>query len=295
MAALIYYLSLPFIYLISIQPFWVLYRLSDVVCLVLFKVAGYRTSVVLTNLRNSFPDKDEEEIRAIGDRFYSFFCDLIFETVKMLTISRRSVLRRMSFEGLPVFEHYARQGQSVIVAMGHFGNWELAGARFSTASIHDFCAIYKPLKNPYFDKLLLHSRTRNGSRMYRMNQALRDMVTDRDRLTATIFLADQTPPPVRRTYWTKFLNQDTAMFTGIDQVSRKYNLPVIYLSPRRIRRGYYQLHAEVIAEHPVELPQYTILDHYIQVLEKDIHNQPELWLWTHRRWKRKRPRVASPA
>ncbi|MDX1476685.1 MAG: lysophospholipid acyltransferase family protein [Saprospiraceae bacterium] len=293
MAACVYFLSLPFVYLISIQPFWVLYRLSDLVCFILFRMVGYRSSVVIANLRNSFPDKDDAEIRRICARFYQFFCDLIFETIKMLTISRRAVLRRMTFDGLPVFERYAQERQSVIVAMGHFGNWELAGARFSAEPIHDFCAIYKPLRNPYFDKLLLHSRTRNGSRMYKMNQALRDMVTDKDRLTATIFLADQTPNPARKTYWTTFLHQDTAMFTGIDQISRKYNMPVIYLSPRRTRRGNYNLHAEVIAERPRELPPFAIIERYVQALERDIYQHPALWLWTHRRWKRKRLPTAS--
>lgn len=289
MRALGYYLALPFLYGISLLPFPLLYLLSDLVCFLLFHLIGYRRQVVLTNLRNSFPGKSEAELSAIMKRFYRWFCDLSLETLKTLTISPEAVRRRVSFPGAKVFRPFVEQKQSVIIVMGHYGNWELAGARFAVEpGIHPLIVIYHPLQNPHFEKLIVHMRTRLGNRLYSMAETFKGMIRDRNQLTATAFIADQTPAP-ERAYWTTFLNQDTPVFTGTGVIAKKLGYPVIYISIQQTRRGYYEMGAEVLVEDPRTMAENDINQLHTERLERDIRQKPDLWLWTHRRWKHKRP------
>ncbi len=288
MSALIFYLALPFIYLISLLPFWLMYRVSDFLFVVLYYGLSYRKKVVLTNLRNSFPEKSEQEIQVIARRFYRYLCDLILETLKSLTISPRQVKKHLTFEGIEVLQHYHEKKQSVIVVLGHFGNWELAGARFAVEPIiHQLFIIYRPLKNKYFDRLFYHMRTRLGNKLYPMKEATRGMVNDRKDLTSTAFIADQTPSP-DNALWLTFLNQDTPVFLGTERLARKLNYPIIYIAAKRPKRGHYCIEMELLFDQPKDTAENEITIAHTKRLEKDIIAQPEIWLWTHRRWKHKR-------
>jgi KDO2-lipid IV(A) lauroyltransferase len=287
-----YYLALPFIYGISLLPFPLLYLLSDLCHLLLFRVLGYRRKVVLTNLRNSFPEKSEAEIRAIATRFQRWFCDLTLETLKTLTITPQAVRRRVTFSGIDILREYARQQRSIILVLGHYGNWELAGARYSQEKdIPQLYVIYHPLANRLFDRLLYHMRTRHGTRLYKMREASKDMLRDKDLLTATAFIADQTPSP-QRAHWTTFLNQDTPVFLGTEALSRKLDQPVVYIHIAKPRRGYYHLQVETLVPEPGRTLPGEITEIHTRRLERDIQDHPELWLWTHRRWKHRRPQLA---
>lgn len=289
MGAVSYYLALPFIYLVSYLPFRALYLLSDLMFLLLYRVVGYRKTVVTANLERSFPDRSADEIRAIRRDFYRYFCDMSLETLKTLSISPRALNERFSRGDLSAFEHFHRKKQSVIIVMGHFGNWELAGAWFSQLSLHQLYVLYHPLRNPHFDRLLYRMRTRLGTRLYPMKSAFRGMVRDKGELTATAFIADQTPSP-SNAYWMTFLNQDTAVFKGTETIARKLDYPVIYLSVVRVRRGQYRVDSELLAEHPRELPENALTELHTKRLEQDIVEHPETWLWSHRRWKHERPK-----
>jgi len=289
MGAIGYYIALPFIYGIALLPFPVLYLLSDLVFVLLYHLIGYRTQVVMTNLRNSFPEWSETELRAIMRRFYRWFCDLTLETLKTLTISAEEVRERVSFPGSEVFKPFVERKQSVIIVMGHYGNWELAGARFAVEpGVHPLIVIYHPLQNPGFEKLIVHMRTRLGNRLYAMAETFKGMVRDRGQLTATAFIADQTPAP-ERAYWTTFLNQHTPVFTGTGVIAKKLGYPVIYISIQQPRRGYYEMGAEVLVEDPRSMSENDINQLHTDRLQRDIRQKPDLWLWTHRRWKHKRP------
>jgi KDO2-lipid IV(A) lauroyltransferase len=294
MGSLGYYLALPFLYGIAVLPFPLLYLLSDFLCFLIYRVLGYRKQVVLTNLRNSFPEKSEAEIRAIASRFFRWFCDLTLETLKTLTITPAALRKRVAFEGIDVLEGFANKKQSVILVLGHFGNWELAGARYSQEKgIPQLIVIYHPLQNKWFDRLMYHMRTRHGTQLYTMHETSRSMLRDRHLLTATAFIADQTPSP-ERAYWMTFLNQDTPVFFGTESLSRKLGYPIVYISITRPKRGYYRLVAESLVVEPQALKEGEITVMHARRLERDICTQPELWLWTHRRWKHKRPNVSSP-
>lgn len=291
MNAVIYYLALPFIYLLSYLPFWVMYRISDICFVLLYYVVGYRRKVVTANLRNSFPDKPESEIKQIRKDFYRYFCDLILETLKTLTISPKAVRQRVIFDkkDMAVFQQFLQKGQSVMIVMGHWGNWELAGARFAAEQICPLYVIYHPLRNPHFEKLVVHMRTRLGNGLFAMKDTFREMVRHRKELTITAFIADQTPHNLKTAIWTEFMHQDTPVFPGPEVIATKLKYPIVYVGTRRLKRGYYQLECEVLFAETENLGEHTITERHTRRLEQDIITQPEIWLWTHRRWKHQRP------
>jgi Kdo2-lipid IVA lauroyltransferase/acyltransferase len=287
---IIYYISLPFIYLLSALPFPLLYFFSDGVYILIYHVLRYRRKVVRQNLSNSFPEKQEKEIRRIEERFYRYLCDLFLETFKTLTISKDNMVKHCRFEPetLAIFEQLALENQSFMVVMGHFGNWEWGGNTFSICCKHQLYVIYHPLSNNYVNGLVYRMRTRFGTRLIAMKDTMRDMLKNRNELTATAFIADQSPLP-DRAYWMNFMNQDTPVFLGIEKIALKIRYPIVYITIRRVKRGYYKVFAEKI-ELPSDLQKTgTITEIHTGKLEADIRSQPENWLWTHRRWKHARP------
>jgi len=282
-----YYIIAPLLYLISYLPFRVLYILSDIIYFFLYRVFGYRKKVVLENLRNSFPEKSEAEINLICSNFYRYFCDLILETIKTITISPAVLNKHVTIKDESIFKHYFEKNQSVIVVMGHMGNWELTGARFSQSAYHKLYVVYHPLTNKKFNQLVYHMRTRLGNGLYAMNEALRGMLRDRDKVTITAFIADQTPFP-EGAYWTTFLNQDTPVFKGTEKLAMKLNYPVVYASVKRVKRGLYDIKFELLSDNPKTCSENEISELHTKKLEVDIKAQPEIWLWTHKRWKYKR-------
>ncbi len=290
----IYYLTLPLIYLVSALPFKLLYLFSDFVNLILFRLIGYRKKVVLDNLHNSFPGKTEKELYNICKKFYGHLCDFFLETIKMLTISKEDLLKRCQFtpEAFDVLSKFADQKKSVLLVMGHNGNWEWSCNAFNMLSRHQLFVIYHPISNKYFDGLMHRIRSRSGARLIAMKNTYREMAVNKNGLNATAFVADQTPQPAHA-YWTTFLNQDTPVFKGMELIAKKMNLPVLYTSVKKIKRGFYEMNAEVLSENPADTGDGALSEMFIRRLEKDIISQPETWLWSHRRWKHKRTESVS--
>jgi KDO2-lipid IV(A) lauroyltransferase len=195
----------------------------------------------------------------------------------------------VEFAGTEILRDYAARKQSVIIVLGHFGNWELAGARYSAEEgLPQLYVIYHPLQNKHFDGLMHRMRTRHGTKLYTMKETSKAMLQDRHLNTATAFIADQTPSP-ERAYWMDFLGQDTPVFLGTEALARKLEYPVVYISITRPRRGYYHMQVETLVSDPVNTSQGEITEIHTKRLERDIRNYPDLWLWTHRRWKHSRP------
>ncbi|MEO5674398.1 MAG: lysophospholipid acyltransferase family protein [Chitinophagales bacterium] len=289
MQALGFYSALPFLYLISLLPAFILYFFSDIIFLIVYHMIGYRKKVVMENLRNSFPEKSEAELNKIMKEFYSFLCDLFIETVMMLTISENYVKKHCTFdrEAQQLFNSYEMNKQSIVVAMGHFGNWEWAGYSFPLHCRQQLYVIYRPLSNPFWNSLIENMRGTFGTKLIEMDETFSKMMRNRRVVSSTVFIADQTPPP-EDAYWTDFLNQDTPVFRGIELISRKLNFPVVYASVKRVKRGYYQIYAETLFEEPAKTIGNEISEAHTRRLEADIREQPETWLWSHRRWKHKK-------
>ncbi len=289
MQALLFYSLYPVIYLCSRSPFFLLYRLSDLLFLIVFHLIGYRKQIVLQNLQNAFPGKSEEEILTIQKKFYRHLCDLVVETLKTLSWTEAEVRERVTLHNKSLLDRLYAQNKSIIVVMGHCGNWEWAGPCFSLTCDHQLVVVYNPLTHDRFEKALSKARTKFSTQIIPRKQVLRNMIARRDSLTATALIADQAPNPVGRSYWMTFLNQDTPVNTGPGQVACMLGLPVVFMDVRRKARGYYEIHPSLLIEQPDKDDVLAITEAFNHKLETCIQRQPEAWLWSHRRWKYQKP------
>lgn len=269
-------IPLPLFYGISWLSYWVVYR-----------IGGYRKSVVRMNLKNAFPAHSDDQRLKIERQFYRWFFDFLVESAKALTISKTSVYKRMEHSGADIYSTLHQQGKSCIVAGGHLGNWEWAGLRLSLEIPHELHVIYRPLTVPGAAQVSLYQRTRFGAKGMSDQMVLRQMLRLKNRTTATVFIADQTPDP-SRAHWLTFLNQDTPVFKGVAQLAIKLNQPIVYIGIQRKQRGYYAMKSEILVMEPTQQTEEEILERLHRRLERDILNQPECWLWSHRRWKHRR-------
>lgn len=285
-AKILYYL---FLIPLSRMPFFMLYVLSDFIFFVLYFVTGYRKAVVYKNLKNSFPEKEERELKFIQKQFYKHLCDLIVESIKGFTISEKQILSRVKFKNNEVLDKFFHEGKSVVVVTGHYNNWEMVGTASGKGIKHQPLGIYKPLSNKFFDGKMRTSRERHGLIMVPMKETIDSLNVDYGRPFALLFAADQTPSNVSKCYWTTFLNQETPVFFGPEKVARDFNLPVVYSSMYKRRRGHYEVVHQVIAAEPSQVSYGEITLAHVKILEDDIKLAPQFWLWSHKRWKHQRP------
>lgn len=287
----LYYILLGVWCLFSLLPLRIHYIISDFLFWLLYKVIGYRRRVVWKNLSASFPEKSQAEQEEIERGFYHFLCDYFVETVKMMTISKKEIKKRMVFKGIEDLDEVIESGQSIALYLGHYCNWEWVTSMPLWVTPKVQCGqIYHPLENKYFDKLLLRSRQRLDALCISMQDTLREVVRyKREGQPIMIgYISDQAPNWVNIHHWVDFLNQDTPVFTGTERIVKKMNHAVFYVDMRRIKRGYYEAEFKLMTRAPKELEDFKLTDMYFDMLEKSIRRAPEFWLWSHNRWKRTR-------
>jgi KDO2-lipid IV(A) lauroyltransferase len=276
------------IYLLMLLPMPVLYVIADFFIWLARDVIQYRKRVIRENLKNSFPDKSEQELINIERDYYQHMIDVFIETFKALTMSKKEMMRRVTFENLQEITQYFDKGRSVILVLGHYGNWEWGGFSFTYHSPEQTNTLYHPLRNPFFDWLTYKIRARCGVDLIPMQNTMRHLVATRNKISLTAFIADQSPSH-QNAYWTKFLNQDTAFFTGAEKIAEKFNYPVVHATINKTKRGYYHVRFKTISAVPKQESENYITETFVRMLEEDIITKPHLWLWSHRRWKHKRP------
>ncbi len=286
MKAILFCILLPFIYLFMLIPFPVIYIFSDIIYFLLYYVIGYRKKVVFSNLKKSFPEKSEDEIKKIAKKFYRYLCDVFLETFKTLTVFKSVAKKRiyLSPASTKMIQDYYDQKKSLIFVLGHYGNWEWSANAFSINCKHQLYVIYHPISNKQFNWLMHKIRTRFGSKFIPMREIFKEMLRNKNEINATAFVADQTPSN-ENAYWTTFLNQDTPVFWGTEQIAKKMNYPVLYVTIDRVKRGYYEINTEVLFENPKDTTEGQISEAHTRKLEQDIIKKPEIWLWSHKRWK----------
>jgi KDO2-lipid IV(A) lauroyltransferase len=290
MKAIGFYVFFGINYLITLLPLRVLYLFSDFFYLILYYLAGYRRKVVAANLRNAFPEKSESERLKIERSFYKHLADLLVETLKATHMSAKQIIKRFKVRDWTLGERLCKEGRDMIVICSHYNNWEWLSSLPITAP-YTGMTVYKPLNNKYFDRFILNLRTQYGVIASPMQQILRNLVTFRrkDVRTGTAFIADQTPPRNENVYWTTFLNQDTDFYRGAEKVAIMLDMAVVYLHVIKVKRGYYEVDLKLITEHPrAEKPDF-ITARSVEMIEETIRDKPEYWLWSHRRWKHKKP------
>ena len=288
---LLYYVIYSLWFLLSLLPLRIHYMLSDLLYLIIYRLIHYRVAVVRKNIQESFPEKDADEQLAIERGFYHWFCDYLAESVKLLTMSRSQMRRRMVFKGTDVVYEVVRNGQSCAVYLGHYCNWEWITSLPLWVTPEAQCGqIYHVLENQEFDKLFLKLRQRWGAVCIPMAETLRRLIQYRQANQPVVigYIGDQVPFWNNIHHWCQFLNHDTPVLTGTERLARQTGQAAFYLDVRRLRRGYYEAEFKLITREPKQLAEFELTDIYFRMLEESIRRDPACYLWSHNRWKRTR-------
>ena len=280
------------LHLVALLPFRVLYFLSDCLFFLVRYVARYRVKKVKANIAASFPEKSEKERNEIVRKFYHHFCDTFFETIKLLHISDDQMRRHAQFRNVEQVEQYVREGNSVAIYAAHFGNWEWLTSIVLWGKFPEnlnISQVYRPLKNKWFDNFYFNLRARFNTLSIPKTNVFRTLLAaNKNGGFMTGFISDQKPSHNDGTYHINFLGQDTPFITGTELILRKLNPAVMYFYVTKVARGKYVIEMKPIADEAAACKEYEITDRFAEILESQIRQQPELWLWTHNRWRRPR-------
>lgn len=279
------YVGIFFLYILSILPMNLLYVFAILIYWLLYYVFGYRKVVVRKNLMMAFPEKSLAEIIIIEKRFFKYLARVMFEIVKMATISKSALKKRYVCKNVDRITAYTDMGESVLVCSAHYGNWEWGTMALGLNIGVPIYPIYKPLSNKVFDKWFYHIRTRFGNKMIAMKQTYRALNETKDLTTIFCFGNDQAPPKNESHYWIDFLNHRTSIQLGIEKIAKKTNRPVFYIKVNVIKRGYYEIDCVPLVLDPSKTTGHEITDLHARFLEQLIKEDPAYWLWSHRRWK----------
>ncbi|MFH0758875.1 MAG: lysophospholipid acyltransferase family protein [Bacteroidota bacterium] len=281
-----YIFTRSLIWILHLLPEKILFLISDFFFLLAFHVAGYRKRVVFENLSKAFPESDQARIRKLAKKFYHHLCDLILESAVSHFYSRSKAMTRITYKNPELLGNLYRQGKMVMAVTAHYGNWEYLST-LSLQSDYPVIGIYKPLKNKYFNRMVIHNRNRFGVTVTPMEKIARELIGHHREKNPvlTIFLSDQRPMFQNIQFWTKFLSQDTPLYLGTEKLARKLDAAVIFIKIRKPSRGRYDVEFELITDDPSGLSPYAITNAHVRILEDLIREAPEYWLWSHRRWK----------
>lgn len=286
MQTLLFYITYPIIWLASILPLRVLYIISDMFYLLIFYIIGYRKKVVLQNLKLAFPEKSDKEIKIIRKKFYKHFTDIFIESVKGFTISEKEILKRYTYKNPELANKIIENGKSVALVGAHLANWEWSITLPKVLSITVFGA-YTKLANKHYEKVVKASRSRFGVIGYKTTDIIKQMTSNKKNNIQGLYilLSDQSPQVHKTHYWADFFGNRVPIHTGAEMLSKKFDFSVINYTTRKIKRGYYETEFTLITENAKEYENYQITDKYLQITEKAIKDNPEYYLWSHKRFK----------
>ena len=288
MQFLAYIIVYPFFWLISILPFRLLYAFSDFLYLLLYYVVGYRRKIVKYNLDLVYPNTSETEKKRITKAFYHHLCDMTVEAMKSLTISEYEIKKRFKFKSLDIIQNQLDKDKSVALMCAHYGSWEWIFILQSYIDVKGY-AVYKQLKNPYFDRLVKKIRAKYNSYLVTTKETVPTLMRAKVNKEKTIcgFVSDQSPKIQNAYYWTEFMGVKVPVFTGAEMLSKRLDMSVVFFKVKRLKRGYYEATFELIAENAKAFENYEITDLFLRKVEAQIEEAPEYYLWTHKRWKHK--------
>ncbi|MCC6289012.1 MAG: lipid A biosynthesis acyltransferase [Chitinophagaceae bacterium] len=279
-----YYILYAFFYLVSLLPMRILYTFSNLMYFIVYRCMGYRKKVVLDNLEKAFPEKTAAERAGIAKQFYRNMIDSFIETFKLLSASPQFLLRRVT-ANWEILEPLQKSGKPCQIHLGHTFNWEWGHHVLQMNTIYQVLVVYGPLSNKAFEKLLLKIRTRFGSKFIPASDMKNSIAQYADTQYLLGLVADQSPGKPQHAYWLNFLNQATAFIPGPEKAARNLNIPVLFASISKARRGHYHAELSIASEQPALLAPGELTLMYARFLEESIRKQPENWLWSHRRWK----------
>lgn len=274
-------------YLTQLIPFWLVHLCASILAFLLQYVVNYRLAVVRQNLKNAFPSYTNAALKEIEKKFYLNFCDVLLENLKLNSISKKTVRKRMKFLNPEVFSDLAETGKGAMLIGAHYNNWEWMGLSLSTYLNEKMFSVYKPLNNKLSDRLMLNARARFGANIIPMQQFPKVVLKNKNRGAVHLMIADQSPHRSKLDFFCSFLNQDTPVYLGAEKLMKAANLNLYFVEVHRVKRGFYEMKIVPLNEQSTnEKGQATKM--HLSHLEKMIINSPESWLWSHRRWKHSR-------
>ncbi len=288
MQFLIYILVYPFLWLVSILPFRLLYAFSDVLYLFVYRIFGYRKKTVQANLRLVFPEKNNREINRITRKFYHHLCDMMVEAIKSLTISEAQMKKHFTFSNVELIQNLEKQNRSIVLMCAHYGSWEWIFILQTYVNSRGN-AVYKRIENKYFDRLVKRIRAKYNSHLITTKETVPTLIKLKSEGVTTIngFVSDQSPKPWKAFHWTEFMNIRVPVHTGAEMLAKKLDMAVVFFGVKRLKRGYYETTFQTLAENPKTFKDYDITEAFLKLVERQIHEAPEYYLWTHKRWKHK--------
>ncbi|MDE3252261.1 MAG: lysophospholipid acyltransferase family protein [Bacteroidota bacterium] len=279
-----YYLIFGIVYLVSLLPWWILHRISDLAYILIYHVIGYRKEVVIDNITRSFPEKSREEILSITRKFYARFCDNWIETLKLISVSKTGLQKRITGNREVLYQLY-ETGHSLQVNSGHLFNWEILNISMGFDQPFTFIGIYFPQKSKIADRLMKYIRGRWGNVLIPSTDMARSIIPWRKKQYLIGIIGDQSSREPDSTYWLNFMNRPSCFVKGPEKFARGQKIPVVMVTTSQPKRGHYRFDFTLLASDVNALSEGELMRRYVRHLESNIRQQPELYLWSHRRWK----------
>lgn len=284
----IFILTYPLIWALSILPFRILYLISDFIFLILYYVIGYRKKVVLNNLQLAFPKKSTKELLTIRKKFYHHFVDVFIEMIKTFTASKELIYKHYTFTNIDFLNDLHKDGKSLILVGPHYANWEWIMSLDPFAPYKGYAA-YTKIGNKYFNNKILNSRAKFGTTLLPTSKIVSEIKhNDTNNIQAAYgLLSDQSPQLKKTHYWSSFFNVKVPVHTGAEMLTKKFDMNMVFIETKRIKRGYYETSFSLVSEDPTQNSPYGLTDVFLKKVEEHVRKQPEYYLWTHKRFKHK--------
>jgi lauroyl/myristoyl acyltransferase len=289
MQFLVFILAFPFLWIISILPFWLFYWLSDFIYLIVYHIIGYRKKTVRENLALALPHLSDAERLVIEKKSYQHLCDMFMEMIKTMTMSSTEMDKRFVLTNLEVVKDYEKKGKSTILLASHYASWEWLLTLNAKTSFRGI-AVYKKIANKYFDKLVRDIRSKYKSELVVTNKSIQLMAKNQEEGILCMYglASDQSPKLNRAFHWDTFMGIEVPVHTGAEMLAKRYDLNVLFVKVKKVRRGYYEATFVPITDNPKSIPDYQITHTFLHEVEKQILEAPEYYFWTHKRWKHRK-------
>lgn len=289
MQFIVFILLYPFLWLISILPFRLLYIVSDAVYALVYYVIRYRRKIVRQNIALALPHLSKKEQLAVEKKSYRHLCDMFLEMIKTMTISEKEMDKRFTFTNLELYQELEKEQKSIALMCAHYASYEWV-VSMNKHIIFEGYAIYKKIANKHFDKLVKDIRSKFKATLITTRETIPTVEKNykTNHLGVYGFASDQSPQLSKTHHWGTFMGIETPVHTGAEMLAKRYDMNVIFLRTKKIKRGYYQATFELMFDNPKEVPNYQISDEFLRRVEKQIYEAPEYYMWTHKRWKHKK-------
>ena len=289
MQLLLYIIVYPILWIISILPFRIFYLFSDFVCFLVYNIIGYRKKVVRENIALALPHLSKKEQLVVEKKFYKHFCDLFLEMIKTISISQEEIEKRYTFTNIEVYKELEKKNKSVALLCAHYASYEWAISMNYHLNFIGY-GIYKKLANPYFDKLVKDIRSKFKAVLITTKETIPTIHHNYKENILSIygFASDQSPKLNATHHWASFMGHVVPVHTGAELLAKRFDMNVIFLKTKKVKRGYYEATFEILSEDAKSVPNYEITDQFLKLVEEQILEAPEFYLWTHKRWKHRK-------